>query len=378
MKSSSKAPDPDPNIGISALMQAQTGRDYLTFAKEAFAVSTERQKELDALTKQVTQQQLDVAKDQTAWARTDRERYEKTFRPIEDSFVKEATEYGSPEKQEAAAAEAKADVQAAIAAQRGQAEREAASLGINPASGRYAGITRAGELGGALASAGAQNTARTMQRDKGLALKADVVNLGRGLPAQAAGAAGLGLSAGSSAVGLQQRTDANYLASTDIMGAGYKGQMTGYAGQGDTLNRQYSTQVSAWDAQNRADAANAAGIGQALGGVLGLIISDEKVKKDKKPVAEGKGLTAVKKMPVKEFTYKEGVADGGRHVGPMAQDFKAATGKGDGKTIAVQDAIGVTMKAVQDLDSKIVRLEKTVRGLARKPEQKTSGLRRAA
>ena len=39
-----------------------------------------------------------------------------------------------------------------------------------------------------------------------------------------------------------------------------------------------------------------------------------------------------------------------------------ATGKGDGTSIPIVDAIGVTMKAVQELDQKV---EKLGRGLAR-------------
>jgi hypothetical protein len=279
----------------------------------------------------------------------------------------------------AAAAEAKADVRTAASAAKQQAEREAASIGINPASGRWAGITRAGDLGTALAEAGAANAARTQQRDKGLALKADAVNLGRGLPAQSAQAAGLGLSAGSSAVGLNQGANAQYLASTDIMGTGYRGQMAGYAGQAATLNQQYSTEVSAWDSANRAAAAGAAGIGQFAGGILGLFLSDEDAKKDKKQIPEGEALEAVREMPVEEWSYKDGVADGGRHVGTYAQDFKQATGKGDGRTIPAQDAIGVTMKAVQDLDRKVDRIAKAVGiGVKKAANSNAAGLMRAA
>lgn len=359
-KGSSKAPSPDPNIGRAALLQAETGEHWLAFAKGAFDVSTERQAELDALTKQVTDLQLGLATDQLDRSRKDRERYEQVFKPIEDEFVEEAANYASPERQAQAAAEAKADVQSAAAVSKQTAQREAEAYGINPASGRHAGIRRAGELGTALATAGAANTARTQVRDKGLALKADAINLGRGLPSQSAQAASLGLGAGSGAVGLVQGNQGLYNASTGIMSQGFQGAMSGYAGMGSTLNTQYANQINAWEAQQRASAANAAGIGQVLGTGLGLIFSDEDAKEQKKPIPEGDALDAVNEMPVEEWTYKEGVADEGRHVGPYAQDFKRATGKGDGKAIAVQDAIGITMKAVQDLDQKVERIASAV------------------
>ncbi|MRX32799.1 tail fiber domain-containing protein [Aminobacter sp. MDW-2] len=359
-KGSSNPPAPDPQIGKAALLQAETGKEWLSFAKDAFAVSEKRQVELDKLTKEVSDLQIGLAKDQVSWARQDRERYDTKFKPIEDQFIQEATNYASPEKQAEAAATAKADVQSAAADSRETARREATSMGVNPNSGRFAGVERAGELATTAASAGAQNNARQMVRDKGLALKADVVNLGRGLPTQSAQAASLGLSAGGSAVGLNQGTNAQYLASTDIMGSGFKGQMAGYQGQGQLLNAQYGNQIAAWDAGNRAKAANASGIGSFIGGIAGLFASDENAKEDKAAIPEGDALDAVNSMPVEEWTYKEGVGDGGRHVGPYAQDFQEATGKGDGKTIAVQDALGITMKAVQDLDGKVEKIAQAV------------------
>jgi len=52
------------------------------------------------------------------------------------------------------------------------------------------------------------------------------------------------------------------------------------------------------------------------------------------------------------------VADEGHHIGTYAQDFKQATGQGDGHTINLQDAVGLTMKAVQDLDKKVEQMAK--------------------
>lgn len=377
-KGSSSAPSPDPQIGQAALAQAQTGQDWLNFAKDSFAVSTERQKDLDAITKQVTEQQLGVATEQAANAKKDRDRYETVFKPVEDQFIKEATNYDSPEKQAEAAAAATADVATASASARAQADRNSASMGLSPTSGRYAGIDRAGEMGTALATAGAANSARQQVRDKGLALKADVANLGRGLPAQSAQASALGLSAGSSAVGLNQQANAQQIASGNVMNSGFQGQMAGYGGQASTLNTQYGNQLDAWKAEQSIAAANAGGIGSALGGIAGLIFaSDENVKEDKVPVEDGAGLDAVNAMPVEEWTYKPGVEDGGRHVGTYAQDFQKATGKGDGKSIAVQDAIGISMKAIQDLSKKVDKIA-TVVGLGQGKAKQPATARRAA
>ena len=80
------------------------------------------------------------------------------------------------------------------------------------------------------------------------------------------------------------------------------------------------------------------------------------MKEDKSAINDGAALDAVNSMPVEEWTYKDGVADGGRHIGPYAEDFQRATGKGDGRSINIIDSLGVTMKAVQDLSKKVDRL----------------------
>ncbi|UXS01096.1 tail fiber domain-containing protein [Agrobacterium tumefaciens] len=352
-KGSSSAPGPDPQIGAAALKQAETGEAWLAFAQDAFAVSQDRQKELDALTTKVTEQQLGLATDQATWAKEDRERYNSVYKPIEDEFIEEATNYATEERQTEAAAEARADVQSAAATNRAATERANASMGVTPGSGRFTGVQAASDLGTTLAEAGAANTARQAVRDKGLALKADVANLGKGLPAQAAAGAAGSVAASGTALGGSQATNSQALAASTILNAGYGGAMQGYAGQAGTLNQQYGLQLDAWKTQQQMNAQNASGIGSFLGGIGGLIFSDEEVKENKEEIEDGDALDALNSMPVEEWDYKPGVADEGRHVGTYAQDFQRATGKGDGHTIPVQDAIGITMKAVQDLDKKL-------------------------
>ncbi len=120
------------------------------------------------------------------------------------------------------------------------------------------------------------------------------------------------------------------------------------------MNQQYGLQLEGWKTQQELKAKNAAGIGSFLGGIGGLIFkSDENAKENKEPIEDGTALEAVRDMPVEAWSYKSGVADEGRHVGTYAQDFTEQTGLGDAKNIAAQDAIGITMKAVQDLDKKL-------------------------
>lgn len=263
------APAPDPQIGAAALKNAQLGEEWLTFAKEQFAAGNVRQDEMDDLSGKVIKQQLGTQTEQAKWALEDRTRYKDVFQPLQDEFIETAENYDSPERQAQVAAEAKADVLKSADTQTQINQRQMASMGISPASGRFAGITRADATNTALASAGAQNVARTGLRDKAIALKADAINMGNGLPSQSAAAAGLGLNAGNSAVGNRTAADGGYFQNRNVMSQGFGGAMQGYANQGNILSNLYGQQVNAWSAQQQANAASSGGIGQLIGTGIG-------------------------------------------------------------------------------------------------------------
>ncbi|AFN39135.1 virion structural protein [Burkholderia phage BcepMigl] len=268
-KDAGSPPPPDPNIGNAALEEMQLGRDWLSFAKDQFNVGNVRQQELDDMTRRVTEQQLATQDQANQWATEDRQRYKDVFQPLQDEYIQTAKNYDSPERQEQMAAEAKADVQQSARQAADANTRQMASMGINPASGRFQGVTRAQDTLTALNSAGAANTARQQVRDKALALKADAINLGNGLPSQAASSAGLGLNAGNSATGNAGAANANWRANVGIVGQGYGGAMQGVGGGAGILNQQYGNQVSIWQSQQQAAAQNASGLMGGLGTIAG-------------------------------------------------------------------------------------------------------------
>lgn len=363
-KGGGKAPAPDPNIGIAALKQVELGEKWLSFAEEQFAVGNERQKAIDALTNQVTQAQLDTMSQSNTWAKEDRGRYKSVFQPMEDKFIDEANNWDSTARQDKMAAEARADVLGAADMQRQASGRQLAAMGISPISGRFAGVNRAGDTATALNAAGAQNQARNTVRQQGMALRADAINMGKGMASQAAGAAGIGLNAGNSATGNAANANNQWRANQGVMSQGYQGAMQGYAGQASTLNSLYGNQLSGWSAQQQQAGANAAGLMSGIGTAAGLglmAFSSKEYKEDKQPV-EG-ALDAVNSMPVESWKYKEGIGDEGEHIGPYAEDFQKATGKGDGKTINLVDGMGITMKAVQELSEKVDQLASGKKGM---------------
>lgn len=266
---SSSSPAPDPAIGQAALDNVQLGKDWLAFAKDQFSQGNERQKVTDALNTRVIEQQLATQDQTNTWGQEDRARTKEVFQPVEDQFIETAKNYDTPEKQAEAAATAKADVLGNAATANQANARSMASMGISPTSGRFAGISRAQDTNTALAAAGAENNARQIVRDKGLALKADAANMGKGLASSTAAAYGIGLNAGNSAVSNNQSANNNFYQNQAVMNQGFGGAVGANNSAGSMLNSLYGNQISAWSAGKQADAASAAGTGQLIGTVVG-------------------------------------------------------------------------------------------------------------
>lgn len=461
-KTTVEAPKPDPNIANAAMMQGQLGREWLDVSKDQFAKQEERlagqdvqlQRIIDADLKTQDQSNKWAIEDRNkynAWAETDRAvgrgtmeyadglanaaqrngemyeqvfggeaqrqsgfgqeemaRYKSTFRPVQDKLAADAMGWDSAERMESEAGKARADVIGSADLQQQAAQRQMASMGIDPRSGRYAGVTRAGDVNTALAAAGAQNSTRDNVRNQAQMLRQGAAQVGQqvisngqtangismqatsaGQAARLAGQAtalqaknmglaaagignttasmgnssayaglGLGLNAGGAATGVIQSGNAGQMANTAALGQGFSGAMGGYGGQASGLNSLYGNQLQGFQISQQASNNKASGIGSLLGTVGGLalkaaplMMSSKEYKTDKQPVSGA--LDAVGSMPVEKWKYKDGIADGKYHIGPYAEDFKKATGRGDGKSIPVVDAIGVTMKAVQELNGKV-------------------------
>lgn len=271
-KGGGSAPAPDPNIGIAALENVELGKQWLGFARDQFKIGNERQVKTDALNEKVINQQLATQDQANTWAKEDRTRTKSVFQPLEDKFIQTAQEYSSPERQEQAASEARTAIGINAEQVKQANARQMASMGVSPDSGRYAGITRSTDLNTALASAGAENSARQFIRDKGIALTADSINMGKGLPSSTAAAYGIGTNAGNSAVANNSSGNANFYANAGIMNQGFAGNIGANTSAGGMLNDLYGNQVRAWAAEQQANATSAAGIGSMFGTIGGAFL----------------------------------------------------------------------------------------------------------
>jgi len=308
MGKKSKAPAIDPRIGDAAMLSAQTGQDYLAYMKNQAAVSN-------------------------GWATEDRTRHKSVFEPLEDAYIAKAKTWASPENMAARVNMAASGVQQQIDSANAQRERSLAAMGVDPRSGRALAGGRSIAVQEGLAKAGAINNERRAVRAEADVREANAINLGAGGQVNPATSLGLSNSAAS---------------------GGFGGAMGGYGQQGNLLQAQYDARMRTYQANQDQNNSLMGGIGS----IIGLAFpSDKKIKTDiKKP---GRSLLkAVEKMPVEEWSYKDGQGDGQRHVGTYAQDFKKQTGHGDGRSINVIDAIGTTMGAIKELSAKVDKIAK--------------------
>lgn len=80
--------------------------------------------------------------------------------------------------------------------------------------------------------------------------------------------------------------------------------------------------------------------------------SSRELKEGFQAVDAGAMLEKLIGLPITTWTYKTSAE--GTHIGPVAEDFKAAFGlAGDGKAIATVDADGVALAAIQGLNAKL-------------------------
>jgi hypothetical protein len=99
--------------------------------------------------------------------------------------------------------------------------------------------------------------------------------------------------------------------------------------------------------------ASGAGVFLAAGGGSWTSMSDRNAKENLAPVDAQAVLDKVTALPLTTWNYKSQDATV-RHLGPMAQDFKAAFGLGETETgITSVDADGVALAAIQGLNQKL-------------------------
>jgi hypothetical protein len=96
------------------------------------------------------------------------------------------------------------------------------------------------------------------------------------------------------------------------------------------------------------------GVFLAPNGTSWAVMSDRNAKKDFEPIDARVILEKLAAMPITKWHYRWEQQSVTPHIGPMAQDFKAAFYPGnDDKSITTQEADGVALAAIQGLNQKL-------------------------
>lgn len=262
-----KIPKPDPQIGAAAMSNAELAKEQAAVAREVLAWERERANRQDPLVEKIVNQQIRSGDANEERAAEQWNIYQDLFRPVEERMVADAMGFDSPERKERMAAEAAADVTRSYGQAQEQNARAMGAMGINPNSGRFAGLANETALAQARDTAGAMNQARRNTELQGIALRTGAAQFGRNMPNTGIAADSLALNAGNSAVGNlatnNQMRNANNAAAAQWFG----GAMQGNQSAGGLLNNLYGNQLAGYQTQAGITSGAMQGIGSLVGGL---------------------------------------------------------------------------------------------------------------
>jgi hypothetical protein len=259
------APDTSAQDALAA-QNSQLSKDSLAFAKTKYADDKATAAEYDPLYKGLIQSSLDASKLSAQQSAEMMQQYETFFKPAEAKMSDQAMNYDTPARREAAAAQARGDVN--ISAAQGQQANDMAlaRAGIAPGDPKYQALQQEATLGTTVAGAGAATMARRNVEATGLSLVDNLAKFGRGLTSSSLSASQLASGQGAQAVGTIGASQASMAAPGQ--------QMLGAYGQAAGINSGAAQiYANSTAAKTQADAANSAGIGQLVGtvGTIGAI-----------------------------------------------------------------------------------------------------------
>lgn len=370
---SSKPPPPDPNIGISQRNLSDLAVRQQDYFEKNFAPKLLDQMDQSlALSREQAAKQSELQDFNMGLAKKYDQRYWYTQVPLEDELIGKARSYNESAEQERMAGQAGADVAQSFDAGRGALGRQLRGMNIN--LGSAGAVSAMGQMATeeALAKAGAMNKTREAARQLGWQRMGEAAALGRGLPGFGQGSSQLALGAGQASLG----------ASTAGLGAiGTSAQVTGqnttsignlWNSVGNIGVQKYNAQVNAANGNNSAGMLSGiANLAQAAGYAYGAWNqpSSKKLKTGGKEVDGEKVLREYADLENDTWQYKPGVADGGAHAGPYAEDVRRKFGDRaapGGKMIDMEHmgrlnnaGIRALLKRVNALEQELVALEQS-------------------
>lgn len=247
------APSPDPLIGESAKLSAETAKDALDWYKNTYATEiAPRMKRDQELREGLVEDMRGSMRRQQEFADEQNQYYKSTFRPVEEQTVRDAMNYDSQANIDRRMGIAAANVNQQFSNAAGQQARTLSRYGINPNSSAFARENAKLTNQQALAAAGAQTGAAFDTMDRGIALRAGAANFGRNMPNTAAqyysGANASGQNAGNvSAQGMSTAAQG-----VGTMGQGYNSFFQGNTAAGNLMLGDFNARMQGYNAQQAA------------------------------------------------------------------------------------------------------------------------------
>lgn len=264
-------PSVDPNISASQNQLNQYSSEYLNNWKTNIWPELQKQSQVQqarsdeqyAVAKGIQDQNLKIAQGQA-------DIFQNQVQPLQSSIISDAMNYDTAANRERMAGLAIGDIKTSGAANQATMERNMAGYGINPTSGRYAGLSNANALLQSAQESAAANRARTAAEQLGWDKKLAASTMGQNIFNNQVTASGAALTAGTAGLNYGQTPINNFGQMTASGATAYGLPIQATSQVGNLGLGTYQAQVGAANAQNQANATTSAGIGSALGTVAGV------------------------------------------------------------------------------------------------------------
>lgn len=248
----------------------ETARMAQEMAREQLAWSREQDTNNRQLLDRVITNQEGIQAETSNNAREDRERYEQVYQPLENNLVNEFQNYDTAERRSQERGRAMSDVGQSFDAARRNALQRLESYGVDPSQTRNAALDLGTRVQQASAQAGAASAADRSTEQTGRALRAEAINIGKGMPSNVAASYGQSLQAGNSMVGNANQTTATGAGAMSSANGAMNTAIGGYGQAGNTASQGYQNQMAQFNANQQATT----GMLQAAGGIAGMFMAD--------------------------------------------------------------------------------------------------------
>lgn len=208
---------------------------------------------------------LDQANAGADWAQADRQRWEQTYKPVEDAYVDQVVNYDTPGRRESEAARYAAEASNAAEAAADEAKRQLTTFGAKPTDVKYGALDTGMRMTKGANAVAASESARRNVENTGLSLKQGVIQQGNQYPARTVADSGVAQNAGTAGANVGIATDTAYggLMGTAPQWGGLN--VNALSGWNQSLTDQQKSNI----AVNEANQSGSGGIGKLAGTIIG-------------------------------------------------------------------------------------------------------------